>query len=87
MSKWICIKSEKILFPITLISHQTIIGNVYYITTSRYKDPNGENYHFIYTDVISKEQYSGRDLAFCNIDNFITLAEFREQQIKSVIDD
>jgi hypothetical protein len=56
MSKWICIKSEKILFPITLISHQTIISNVYYITASRYKDPNGENYHFIYTDGISKEQ-------------------------------
>jgi hypothetical protein len=79
--KMICIKSEKVMFPIMCHSYTTIVGNEYNITKSSISN-NGMYYYYIHNHYKPID-----DVALCNIDNYITIAEYREQQIKTVLDD
>jgi hypothetical protein len=75
--KMICIKSEIIFFA----KYETVIGEAYLILETPMIS-YGKNHYYIY-----REGNLESDLGLCNIDNFITIAEWREQQIKSVLDD
>jgi len=83
MTTLICIKSESIFFPIRGTTYLTVEGKEYLIAISTVSN-RGEHYYFLSTESIDDliQDYGG-----CKRENFITLAEWREQQIKSIIDE
>jgi hypothetical protein len=83
--KMICIKSQIVVFPIMCNYYTTIVGNEYNITTSGISN-NGKYYYFI-DNQYKRTNDMTYDMTLCDIDNFITIAEYREQQIKTVLDE
>ena len=79
----ICIKSEQISFPIRNTIYNTVEGKEYCIIVSSVTNDQ-ENYYFLNTKTIDNLI---EDVAICNINNFITMAEWREKQMKSILDE
>jgi len=74
MTKWICIKSNQVLLPNGSYFQEgdEIIVEGIILNHYRFKFSNQEKYYLTH-DVLK--------------DNFITLAEWREQQINSILND
>jgi hypothetical protein len=89
MTTLICIKSESIFFPIRGTTYLTVEGKEYLIAISTVSVseavPNaGQHYCFLSTESIDDLM---QDYGYCRRENFITLAEWREQQIKTILDE